>query len=72
MTKVICVKKPKCLTEAYGDDRWMEAMQSEYGSIMKSNTWGLVEWPPKRKIIGTKSVYKTKYKSDRMLDKYKA
>ena len=50
----------------------MEAMQSKYGSIMKNNTWGLVGRLPKRKVIGTKWVYKTKYKSDSTLDKYKA
>ena len=47
-------------------------MQSEYGSIMKNNTWDLVDRPSKRKIIDTKWVYKTKYKSDSTLDKYKA
>ena len=28
MTEVIHVEEPKCLEEAQGDDRWMEAMQS--------------------------------------------
>ena len=47
-------------------------MKSEYGSIMKNNTQDLVDRPPMRKVIGTKWVYKTKYKSDGTLDKYKA
>ena len=64
MIEVICAKEPKYLEEAQGDDRWMEAMQSKYGSIMKNNTWDLVDRPPKCKVIGTKWVYKTKYKSD--------
>ena len=46
-------------------------MQSEYGSIMNNNTWDLVDRPPKRKVIDTKWVYKTKYKSDHTLDKHK-
>ena len=68
MTKIIYAKEPKCLEEALGDDRWMESMQSEHGSIMKNNTWDLVDCPSKCKIIGTnKCIYKTKYKSDRSL-----
>ena len=39
---------------------------------MKNNTWDLVDRPPKRKVIDTKWVYKTKYKFDSTLDKYKA
>ena len=50
----------------------MEAMESEYNSIMKNHTWDLVDHPTKRKVIGTKWVYKAKYKSDGNLEKYKA
>ena len=39
---------------------------------MKNNAWDLVDWPPKCKVISTKWVYKTKYKFDSTLDKYKA
>ena len=53
MKEVIHAQKPRCLVEAQGDDRWMEAMQLEYGSIMKNNTWNLVDQPPKCKVIGT-------------------
>ena len=47
-------------------------MQEEYDSIMKNQTWDLVDRPAKRKIIGTKWVWKAKYKSDGSLEKYKA
>ena len=69
MIEVIHAKEPKCLVEAQGDDRWMEAMQSKCGSIMKNNTWDLVDRPPKCKVIRTKWVYKTKY-TKKTLDKY--
>ena len=71
MIEVICAKELKCLTETKGDDRWIEAMQSEYGSIMKNNTWNLVDWPPKCKVIDNKWVYNTKYMPNEKLDKYK-
>ena len=38
---------------------------------MKNHTWDLVDRPTKRKVIGTKWVYKAKYKSDGSLEKYK-
>ena len=39
---------------------------------MKNNTQDLMDQSPKCKVISTKWVYKTKYKSNEMLDKYKA
>ena len=54
------------------DPNWKAAMQVEYDSIMKNQTWDLVDRPIKRKIIGTKWVWKAKYKSDGSLEKYKA
>ena len=47
-------------------------MISEYDSIMKSDRWELVERPTKRKMIGTKWVWKVKYKADGSLEKFKA
>ena len=45
-------------------------MHSEYGSIMKNNTWDLMDRPPKCKVIAIK--WLSKYKSNGTLDKYKA
>ncbi|MCO5567767.1 hypothetical protein L7F22_021462 [Adiantum nelumboides] len=47
-------------------------MQTEYDSILHNQTWELVDRPKKRKVIGTKWVFKAKFKSDGSLDKYKA
>ena len=46
-------------------------MEEEYSSIMKNNTWTLVELPHGKQAIGTKWVYRIKYKVDGTLDKYK-
>ena len=46
-------------------------MQAEYDSIMKNDTWELVDQPEQRKVIGTKWVWKTKYKADGSMEKYK-
>ncbi|KAH9288125.1 hypothetical protein KI387_032242, partial [Taxus chinensis] len=47
-------------------------MDSKYQSVMKNNTWQLVDLPPGKKPIGCKWIFKTKYKSDGTIDKYKA
>ena len=51
---------------------WKAAMQEEYDSIMKNQTWDVVDHPVKRKIIGTKWVQKATYKFDGSLEKYKS
>ena len=50
----------------------MEAMKVDYKSIMKNHPWDLLDRPTKRKVIGTKWVYKAMYKSNGSLEKYKA
>ena len=72
MAEIMKVQEPTNLDEAMADPNWKAAMQEEYDSIMKNQTWDLVDRPVKRKIIGTKWVWKAKYKSDGSLEKYKA
>jgi hypothetical protein len=54
------------------DERWKQAMDSEFSALLKNDTWHLV--PPKAgvNIIDCKWVYKIKRKSDGNVDKYKA
>ena len=47
-------------------------MQAEFDSIIKNDTWELVDRPAKRKVIGTKWVWKVKHKADGTLEKFKA
>ena len=44
----------------------------EYDNILKNDTWELVERLEKKKVIGTKWVWKVKYKADGSLEKFKA
>eukprot|EP00253_Pinus_taeda_P015676 PITA_15676 len=46
-------------------------MQKEYDAIIKNGTWRLVDPPIGVKPIGSKWVYKIKYKGDGSLDNYK-
>lgn len=53
-------------------DLWKEAMDSEFNSLNKKDTWDLVTLPADRKSIGCKWVLKTKLKSDGSIERYKA
>jgi ribosomal protein L4 len=65
-------REPSSLQEALNNKNWKSAMNSEFESWRKNNTWHLI---PARKginVIDCKWVYKTKRKSDGSIDMYKA
>ena len=47
-------------------------MNEEYESIMKNETWEVIELPKNKVPIGCKWLYKTKFNADGSVDKYKA
>jgi hypothetical protein len=47
-------------------------MEAELNVLVRNDTWDLVNLPKGKEVIGTKWVYKTKYKLDGTIDKYKA
>lgn len=51
---------------------WKKAIDSEYNSLLKSNTWTVCELPKGRTAISNKWVFKLKRKADGSIDKYKA
>lgn len=40
--------------------QWRQAMDEEYNSLMKNNTWSLKNLPSDKKVLPSKWVYKTK------------
>ena len=72
MAKAFSNDEPTSFSDAIKNSKWKEAKEEEYSSIMKNNTWTLVELPHGKQAIGTKWVYMIKYKADGTLDKYKA
>ena len=55
---------PQTYEYAENDPIWQAAMEEEFSSLQKSNTWELVDLPPGRKLVQCKWVYKTKFVDD--------
>ena len=53
-------------------DKWEQAMQSEYDSIIGNETWDLVDLPEGKHALPCKWVYKKKFTSNDPKPKYKA
>lgn len=51
---------------------WIEAMNNEYESLIKNNTWVLVDAPKNEHIIDNKWVSKVKEKPNGEIDRFKA
>lgn len=64
--------EPTSFGEALKHEHWCHAMLDEMTSIEASDTWELVDPPPRVKPIGLKWVYKTKKDATGVITKHKA
>ncbi|XP_071727546.1 uncharacterized protein [Rutidosis leptorrhynchoides] len=64
--------EPKSFKEACIDQNCVNTMNDEMEALNRNNTWILTELPKDRKPIGSKWVYRIKYKSTGEIDRYKA
>ncbi|GJV96091.1 ribonuclease H-like domain-containing protein [Tanacetum coccineum] len=56
--------------EAVKDINWVQAMNNKMEALYLNNTWILTDFPKNRKAIGSKWVFKIKYKSDGEIERY--
>lgn len=63
---------PVKFSQAVTDANWVNAMNAELEALELNDTWDITPLPPKTKSIGSRWVYKTKYKPDGTVEKYKA
>ena len=66
------IEEPKSIKEALKGQKWKEAADSEYQSLIENETWKLVKLPTGRKPVGCKWTFKTKCTSDGKVECYKA
>nr|GEY16511.1 ribonuclease H-like domain-containing protein [Tanacetum cinerariifolium] len=58
--------------EAFKDRNWINVMNDKTHALYENDTWCLTDLPAGRKPIGSKWVFKIKYKSDGKIDRFKA
>ncbi|XP_019224372.1 PREDICTED: uncharacterized protein LOC109206058 [Nicotiana attenuata] len=54
------------------DSRWVTAMQQEIQALEDNHTWEIMDLPAGKQAIGSKWVYKIKYKANGEIERYKA
>nr|GEV75340.1 hypothetical protein [Tanacetum cinerariifolium] len=58
--------------EAFKDRNWINVMNDKTHALYENDTWYLTDLPAGRKPIGSKWVFRIKYKSDGKIDRFKA
>ena len=69
------MEEPKTVHEALNGEqssRWREAMESEYSSLLKNDTWDLVPPPEGKNIVGSPWVLKVKHDENGSVKRFKA
>ena len=67
--------EPQNYTQAIRSDNkveWKKAMEDEYSSLIRNNTWELVEKPMNKKLLSCKWVFKIKRDAQGEINRYKA
>ncbi|XP_074301329.1 uncharacterized protein LOC141632709 [Silene latifolia] len=72
MAAVASHMEPRSFKEAVKDDGWRKAMEIEMRALVDNGTWTLQPLPPGKKALGSKWLYKIKYKSDETIERLKA
>lgn len=64
--------EPHTFVQAAKDEKWCKAMKLEIQALEDNNTWKVVDLPPGTHAIGSKWVYKIKYKANGEVQRFKA
>ncbi|GKB48669.1 ribonuclease H-like domain-containing protein [Tanacetum coccineum] len=64
--------EPKSYFKASKYSHWTDAMNQKMNALHRNGSWEIVDLPEGRKAIGSKWIYKIKYRSSGEIDIYKA
>ncbi|XP_023763022.1 uncharacterized mitochondrial protein AtMg00820-like [Lactuca sativa] len=65
-------KEPRGFKTASKDPSWSQTMHDELRALHEQNTWDLVPRPSSSNVVGSKWIFRTKYKADDTVDRLKA
>ncbi len=71
MTRMLNIAEPSNFYESSKSSESKEAMKEEYESIIKNNTWDLVNLSHHKQPIGCRWLFKLKFKADGSIDNHK-
>nr|GEV43230.1 hypothetical protein [Tanacetum cinerariifolium] len=63
---------PSSSSQASKQSHWTDAMNKEMSALLRNDTWDIVDLPKGRKAIGSKWIWKIKFKSSGEIERYKA
>ncbi|XP_057544058.1 uncharacterized mitochondrial protein AtMg00820-like [Amaranthus tricolor] len=69
---ILSGKEPRSFKEAMRDAGWRKSMQDEIRALENNSTWNMEDLPPGKKALGSKWVYRIKYKSDGSVERLKS
>ncbi|OIT32756.1 retrovirus-related pol polyprotein from transposon tnt 1-94 [Nicotiana attenuata] len=64
--------EPHTFAQAIKHTYWQRAMSNKYTTLLQNHTWTLVPPPPQANIVGSKWIFRIKYKPNGYVDRFKA
>ncbi|GJV50332.1 ribonuclease H-like domain-containing protein [Tanacetum coccineum] len=71
VTQLNKTREPKTYSEASKYSHWTNVMNQKIDALLRNGNWDLVYLPKGRKAIGSKWIYKIKFRSSGEIDRYK-
>ncbi|KAD3068636.1 hypothetical protein E3N88_36516 [Mikania micrantha] len=72
LQSLLTTTNPKGVKSASKHSHWIEAMNHELNALYKNDTWVLVRRPATHNVVGSKWLFRTKFRADGSIDRYKA
>ncbi|KAI3826502.1 hypothetical protein L1987_00550 [Smallanthus sonchifolius] len=66
------ITEPSTITQALKHPSWWQAMTQEFEALQNNQTWTLVPHSDASNLVGSKWVFRTKFKSDGSIERLKA
>lgn len=72
ITSLFSTTVPKGFKSAAKNPQWLMAMEEEMAALRSNNIWDLVPRPSNSNVVGSKWIFRTKFRSDGSIERYNA